>query len=355
MRSVSSGASPYGRALDVTDADEITAAIDDVVGKLGPVGILVNNAGVSLPAPIDGADFDAAWDLTLAVNLTGYARMVRACLPHLLEAGGGRIVNIASTEGLGATPGISPYTASKHGVVGLTRSLACELGPQGITVNCVCPGPIHTGMTAVDPRRDEGTFARRRVPLRRYGDPEEVAHMVLNLALARVVVRERRGRHRRRWPVCEVRIAPARERRRRILGSSISTRSSRSWSTGGRIACAGPDCGCRFRADAPDLRADRVQPGRRRPRRCGRTKLPNGRSSASSRRTASRSGPRSDVRPTTRGRSPASRSPAFDRAWACAFGQSLRSARRLRADRTDEVHVVRCDDAEIVRTADRRK
>ena len=173
----------YGRALDVTDADEVAAAIDAVVGKLGPVGILVNDAGVSLPAPIDGADFDAAWDLTIAVNLTGYVRMVRACLPHLLEAGGGRIVNIASTEGLGATPSISPYTASKHGVVGLTRSLACELGPRGITVNCVCPGPIHTGMTAVIPDEMKERFARRRVPLRRYGDPEEVAHMVLNLAL----------------------------------------------------------------------------------------------------------------------------------------------------------------------------
>jgi 3-oxoacyl-[acyl-carrier protein] reductase len=173
----------YGRALDVTDAGEVAAAIDEVVGKLGPVGILVNDAGVSIPAPIDGADFDAAWDLTIAVNLTGYARMVRACLPHLLEAGGGRIVNIASTEGLGATPSISPYTASKHGVVGLTRSLACELGPKGITVNCVCPGPIHTGMTAVIPDEMKERFARRRVPLRRYGDPEEVAHMVLNLAL----------------------------------------------------------------------------------------------------------------------------------------------------------------------------
>jgi 3-oxoacyl-[acyl-carrier protein] reductase len=173
----------YGRALDVTDADEVTNAIDEVVAKLGPVGILVNDAGVSIPAPIDGADFDEAWDLTLAVNLTGYARMVRACLPHLLEAGGGRIVNVASTEGLGATPGISPYTASKHGVVGLTRSLACELGPRGITVNCVCPGPIHTGMTAVIPDEMKERFARRRVPLRRYGDPEEVAHMVLNLAL----------------------------------------------------------------------------------------------------------------------------------------------------------------------------
>jgi 3-oxoacyl-[acyl-carrier protein] reductase len=173
----------YARPLDVSDAEAITAAIDDVVAKLGPVGILVNNAGVNLPAPIDGDDYESAWDATLAVNLTGYVRMVRACRPHLLAAGAGRIVNIASTEGLGATPYISPYTASKHGVVGLTRSLACELGPQGITVNCVCPGPIHTGMTAVIPDEMKERFARRRVPLRRYGDPEEVAHMVLNLAL----------------------------------------------------------------------------------------------------------------------------------------------------------------------------
>ena len=151
--------------------------------KLGPVGILVNNAGVSLPAPIDGDGYDAAWDLTLAVNLTGYVRMVRACLPHLLAGGAGRIVNIASTEGLGATPFISPYTASKHGVVGLTRRSRPSLGPRGITVNCICPGPINTGMTAPIPDDAKQKFARRRVPLRRYGEPEEVAQMVLNLAL----------------------------------------------------------------------------------------------------------------------------------------------------------------------------
>ena len=173
----------YARALDVSNAEAITAAVDDVVAKLGTIAILVNNAGVSLPAPIDATDYEDAWDATLAVNLTGYVRMIRACRPHLLDAGGGRIVNIASTEGLGATPGLSPYTASKHGVVGLTRSLACELGPLGVTVNCVCPGPIHTGMTAVIPDEMKERFARRRVPLRRYGDPEEVAHMVLNLAL----------------------------------------------------------------------------------------------------------------------------------------------------------------------------
>jgi 3-oxoacyl-[acyl-carrier protein] reductase len=176
------GGIAYARPFDVTDAAEVVAAVEDVVRRLGPVGILVNNAGVSLPAPIDSDDFDAAWDLTFAVNLTGYVRMVRACLPHLLAAGAGRIVNIASTEGLGATPYISPYTASKHGVVGCTRAWAVELGPRGINVNCVCPGPINTGMTAPIPDEAKQKFARRRVPLRRYGEPEEVAQLVLFLA-----------------------------------------------------------------------------------------------------------------------------------------------------------------------------
>jgi 3-oxoacyl-[acyl-carrier protein] reductase len=170
-------------AFDVSDGAAIERAVADAVAHLGPVGILVNNAGISLPAPIDEPDFDAAWDLTLAVNLTGYVRMVRACLPHLLADGAGRIVNIASTEGLGATPYLSPYTASKHGVVGLTKSLAAELGARGVTVNCVCPGPINTGMTAPIPDDAKAKFAHRRVPLRRYGEPREVAHMVLNLAL----------------------------------------------------------------------------------------------------------------------------------------------------------------------------
>jgi 3-oxoacyl-[acyl-carrier protein] reductase len=169
--------------LDVADPARIDAVVADVVTRLGPIDVLVNNAGVSLAAPIADDNYEAAWQTTIAINLTAHARMVRACLPHLLRNGEGRIVNIASTEGLGAQSFISPYTASKHGVVGLTRSLAVELGPHGVTANCICPGPIHTGMTDVIPNDAKEKYARRRVPLRRYGDPEEVAHMVLNLAL----------------------------------------------------------------------------------------------------------------------------------------------------------------------------
>jgi len=170
-------------ALDVADAAAVRGAIDEVTARLGPPDILVNNAGVSLPAPVDVDGYEAAWDTTLAVNLTAHTTLIRACLPHLRRHGQGRIVNVASTEGLGATAHLSPYTASKHGVIGLTRSLAVELGPAGVTVNCICPGPIHTGMTAAIPDEAKVRFARRRVPMRRYGDPEEVAHMTLSLAL----------------------------------------------------------------------------------------------------------------------------------------------------------------------------
>jgi 3-oxoacyl-[acyl-carrier protein] reductase len=173
-----------GWVLDVSDAGAVARVVTEVAQRFGGIDILVNNAGISRPAATGSDDWDEAWTSTLAVNLTGEARMARACLPYLTaSAGGGRIVNVASTEGLGATAGLSAYTASKHGVIGLTRSLAVELGRTGVTVNCVCPGPIRTAMTAPIPDDAKDKFAHRRVPLRRYGEPEEVAHMTLSLCL----------------------------------------------------------------------------------------------------------------------------------------------------------------------------
>ena len=146
---------------------------------------MVNNAGVSLVSSAFSPDdaFEEAWARTLAINLTAHARLVRAALPHLRASGAGRVVNIASTEAIVATAGIAAYSASKSGVTGLTRSLAVELGRHGITVNCICPGPILTGMTAGIDDEAKEIYAKRRVPLRRYGDPEEVAHMTLALCL----------------------------------------------------------------------------------------------------------------------------------------------------------------------------
>ena len=156
-----------------------------VVDRFGRLDIVVNNAGVSMGSAIDLDEdaFSLAWERTLAVNLSAYVHLVRAAVPHLRTSDAPRIVNIASTESIVATPTLSAYSASKAGVTGLTRSLAVELGREGITVNCICPGPINTGMTEIIPPDAKATYARRRVPLRRYGEPEEVAHMTLSLCL----------------------------------------------------------------------------------------------------------------------------------------------------------------------------
>jgi 3-oxoacyl-[acyl-carrier protein] reductase len=169
--------------LDVGERDDIERVVGEMAERCGGIDILVNNAGVALGAPIDAAAYETVWQRAFDIMLTGQVRLIRAALPHLERSGAGRIVNVASTEGLGASRRISPYTAAKHGVVGLTRSLAVELGDRGITVNCICPGPIHTGMTSGIPDVDKQKFARRKVPVGRYGDPEEVAHIVAGIVI----------------------------------------------------------------------------------------------------------------------------------------------------------------------------
>ncbi len=177
------GGSAAGWVLDVSSDADRKAVVASIVERWGGLDILVNNAGIALERSLEAEDFAAAWGRTVDVLLTAQVLLIRECLPHLLASEGGRVVNIASTEGLGATKGLSSYTAAKTGVIGLTRSLAVELGTRGVTVNCICPGPIRTGMTAAIPEDAKAEFARRRVALKRYAEPEEVAHATLNFCL----------------------------------------------------------------------------------------------------------------------------------------------------------------------------
>jgi 3-oxoacyl-[acyl-carrier protein] reductase len=169
--------------LDVADKDAIARVVAQVAADFGGIDILVNNAGVSSFCALDDDAYEETWHRAVAVMLTAHQRMVRAALPHLRRSDAARIVNVASTEGLGATPGDTPYVAAKTGVTGLTRGLAVDLGPEGITCNCICPGPILTAMTDKVPDEHKVIFAKRRTALKRYGDPEEVAHMTLSLVL----------------------------------------------------------------------------------------------------------------------------------------------------------------------------
>ena len=185
VRAVHGEASAMGLVTDVADPAQLERLVADTVVWSGRLDIVINNAGISLiNSPFQDADeFETSWARTLDVNLTAHARLVRLSLPHLLRSEAARIVNIASTEALVSTAGLGAYAATKAGVIGLTQSLAVELGRHGITVNAICPGPIATAMIAGIDAESKATYARRRVPLRRYGDPEEVAQMTLNLCL----------------------------------------------------------------------------------------------------------------------------------------------------------------------------
>ncbi len=177
---------------DVTSPDEVQRAFGAAQEALGPITILVNNAGQAESQPFAKTEL-GLWQRMLAVNLTGTFLCTHAALPGMLEAGWGRIVNIASTAGLKGYPYVSAYCAAKHGVVGLTRSLALELARKNISVNAVCPGFTETELlgaslanivqkTGRTPEEARSELARSN-PQGRLVEPAEVAQAVLWLCL----------------------------------------------------------------------------------------------------------------------------------------------------------------------------
>lgn len=181
------GVDAAGLACDVTDADAIVEAVSRASSRAGDAYMLVNNAGVAESAAI-GETTRELWDRTLAVDLTAAFLCAQAVLPAMLDAGAGRIVNIASTAGLTGYARLAAYCAAKHGLVGLTRSLAQEVASRGVTVNAVCPGYTETEMaqraiSAVAAQRGvEADEARRMItrrnPMGRLVRPDEVASLV---------------------------------------------------------------------------------------------------------------------------------------------------------------------------------
>jgi NAD(P)-dependent dehydrogenase (short-subunit alcohol dehydrogenase family) len=187
----SRGGQSVALAADLSDRDACRALVPRAAEVLGPVDVLVNNAGVGSSAnPRPVVDFDDDfWELSLMVNLTAPYLLCRAALPAMLARRWGRIINVASINSrVGSLHGAA-YAASKHGLLGLTRTLALEVASQGVTVNAICPGPVHTAMNdrrvAYDAQRRGVSFEEQAASLTPIGgrlEPEDVAPMAVYLA-----------------------------------------------------------------------------------------------------------------------------------------------------------------------------
>ncbi len=167
---------------DVSDRDAVQAMVADAIGATGRIDAVVNNAGILIPGAVEALP-ERHWDAVMDVNAKGTFLVVQALLPHMRARGYGRIVNIASIGGKHGAPEQAHYSASKAAVMGFTRVLAQEVGAQGITANCVCPGIIVTDMGRTN--LEDPAVAERWIgntALRRLGQPEDVVGPVCFLA-----------------------------------------------------------------------------------------------------------------------------------------------------------------------------
>ena len=170
-------------ALDVSDRQSVRSAIDTALDKFGKVDILLNNAGINIRRPSLEVDDSADWDPVINTNLKGCLLCAQAVAPGMIERGYGRIINLGSIMSAVSLPGRAAYASSKHGLLGLTRTLALEWAKHGVTVNCLCPGPFATEMNQPilnDPARNQEFVSK--IPIGRWGDPKELAGAVLFLA-----------------------------------------------------------------------------------------------------------------------------------------------------------------------------
>ena len=166
---------------DVRCPEHHAALVAAARSNYGRLDIAVNNAGISLaPTPLAEVSL-GTWDQIIEVNLSGVFYAVRAQIPAMIAAGGGAIVNIASAAGVRGVPGLSPYVASKHGLIGLTKNIAAEYAQQGIRANAIAPGFIDTQLSQHFPLEERAKLAARN-PMNRLGEVEEVAELVLFLA-----------------------------------------------------------------------------------------------------------------------------------------------------------------------------
>ena len=177
------GAEALSLPGDVSDEASVRAMVEAVIDEFGRVDVLVNNAGISAIVPAEETTL-TDWERTLAVNLTGPFLMCREFGRIMLERGSGSIVNVSSVAGLLGVSDRAAYNASKHGLIGLTRTLAAEWGGRGVRVNAVCPGWVKTEMDAEDQAGGGYTGAdiEGRVPMGRFATPEDIANAVAFLA-----------------------------------------------------------------------------------------------------------------------------------------------------------------------------